>query len=77
VTDDTLTLSGSLQQKEEEKREDYFYRELHSGSFTRKLTLPAHVDASKVSAKMKDGVLEITLPKTEPTKRRSVNVEIG
>jgi HSP20 family protein len=76
VTDDTLALVGSLDQEEEEKRENYYYRELRSGSFTRKLTLPAHVDASKVCAKMKDGVLEIKLPKTEPTKRRSVNVEI-
>lgn len=77
VTDDTLTLAGSLEHKEEEKRDNYYYRELHSGNFTRKLTLPANVDASMVNAKMKDGVIEIVLPKREPTKRRSVNVEIG
>jgi HSP20 family protein len=76
ATDDTLTLAGSFDQKEEEKHENYYYRELRSGSFTRKLSLPAHVDATKVSAKIKSGVIEITLPKTEPTKGRSVDVEI-
>lgn len=77
ISDDMLTLTGSTSHKEEERRENYFYRELRSGSFTRRLRLPAEVDATKVGAKLTDGVLEVTLPKVESAKHRPVDIKVG
>ena len=45
-----------------------------SASFTRSLTLPAEVDAGKVSATLKDGILVLTLPKSEIAKPRQISI---
>ena len=44
-------------------------------TFTRSITLPAQVDASKVSAKLADGVLTLTIPKAEDVGRVKIDVE--
>ena len=64
ITEDTLTLKGEM--KEEEKQEDknFYRREFHYGAFERTMTLPTAVQADKATAQLKDGVLEITLPKS-------------
>jgi len=69
VTDNTLTIRGKTEHREEEKRENYFYHELSCGEFTRSLRLPVGIDSKKVAASMKDGLLEIHLPKLESAKR--------
>lgn len=69
VTDSTLTIRGKTERREEEKHEDYFYHELSYGEFSRSLRLPVGVDSKKVAASMKDGMLEIHLPKLESAKR--------
>ncbi len=76
VSDSTLTIKGHTEHEEEEKREDYYCHELSYGDFSRTLELPAEVDGSKAEAKMKDGMLEIQIPKLEHAKRREVSVEI-
>ena len=76
VTDSTLTVRGKTERREEEKREDYFYHELSCGEFTRTLRLPAGIDSKKVEANLKDGMLEIRLPKLESAKR-SIDIKIG
>lgn len=76
LSDNEITIEGRTEHEEEEKRTDYYCREMSYGVFKRVLELPAGVDASKADAKMKDGVLEIQLPKLERAKRREVNVEI-
>ena len=45
-----------------------------SASFTRSLTLPADVDSGKVSAALKDGLLILTLPKSEVAKPRQISI---
>ena len=53
-----------------------FHRqERPSGDFQRALTLPVEVDAENTSAQLKDGVLHITLPKTESSKGRRIQVK--
>jgi len=47
-----------------------------SGKFRRSITLPARVDAGKVSASYKDGILTVTLPKAEEAKPKKVEVTI-
>lgn len=75
VTDSTLTVRGKTERREEEKREDYFYHELSCGEFTRTLHLPVGIDSKKVDARLKDGMLEIHLPKLESAKR-AVDIRI-
>jgi HSP20 family protein len=55
----------------------YHRRERPVGAFSRVLRLPADVDAEKVGAELKNGVLLITLPKAESAKPRKINVTAG
>src|SRR5581483_6080997 len=70
LSDGAITIEGRTAHEEEEKRTDYYYHEMSCGDFKRTCELPTDVDASKAKAKMKDGVLEIQLPKTERSKPR-------
>jgi HSP20 family protein len=74
VSGNTLTLKGETGAEQKEERGDYYYQEISRGSFARTLALPAEVDDSKAKASMKDGVLELTLPKVEKSKRRSIPI---
>ncbi len=75
VYNNTLTISGEKKQSEEKKQKNYYHLESAYGSFRRELTLPADVDADKVEAHCKDGVLSITMPKAEKTKAVKVKIE--
>lgn len=75
VRDHTLVLTGERQQEEEVKGEHYYRVERSYGSFCRAFGLPSAVEADKVKASMKDGVLEITLPKAEEAKSRMISIE--
>jgi len=71
----TLTLSGERKQ-EEEKREGESYRsERYFGRFQRSITLPTEVQANKIEAAYKDGVLTVTLPKSEEAKPKQIPVK--
>ena len=60
-----LTISGKRQSETEEISQDGFKRvERQSGSFTRSFQLPDHVDSQSIQAKLQDGVLTLTVPKT-------------
>lgn len=75
ITDHTLTIRGSSEEKKEEKHESYYYSELSKGEFARSVTLPAEVDAASAKASMYDGILEIVFTKSASAKR-AVNVEV-
>ena len=74
MTDSTVTIKGSTSHEEKEEKGDYYRCEISRGAFSRTVALPAGVDASKAKAKFQDGVLELTMPKTEKTKRVNVKV---
>jgi HSP20 family protein len=76
LTEDTITISGEKKKEEEVKKKDYYRCESSYGSFTRTFTLPSEVQTEKVKSKMKDGVLEIRIPKTEEAKKKEVKVKI-
>ena len=65
IADDVLTISGEKKEEREEKEKGYLYTERSYGAFERRIRLPAGADASKIEAKVRKGVLEITLPKDE------------
>ena len=61
--------------KEEKKEEGkYFRREITRGEFQRTFSLPSDVDSENVKAEFKDGILKINIPKTEKTKRKSIEI---
>ena len=71
-----LTLGGERKQEETTKREQYQRVERHFGSFSRSFTLPATVDASRIVASYKDGVLTIRLPRREEAKPKQISVNV-
>jgi HSP20 family protein len=75
LEDRQLTLRGECREEKETKEDDYFRRERRYGSFTRSLTLPSSVTGDKVEASYKDGILRLTLPKTEEAKGKQISIE--
>lgn len=73
VENQTLTLKG--ERKFEEKDGSYHRIERNYGTFVRSFTVPATVDAEKVKAEFKNGVLSVMLPKKEAAKPRQVKIE--
>jgi len=76
VTDDILTIKGEKKEEKEIKREDYCSIERSYGSFQRSVSLPSNVQADKAKAIHKDGVLTVTIPKSESVKPKEIKVSI-
>lgn len=76
VTDNTLTIKGEIKKEDEVKEEDYYYAERSYGGFKRMLELPEKVDDSKIKAKIKDGILEIHLPKSPEAKAKEIKIDM-
>jgi HSP20 family protein len=72
--DDVLTLSGERKQEKEVKEGEVYRTERGYGRFQRTVALPKPVDPAKVTAAYKDGVLTITLPKTDAAKPRTIDI---
>jgi len=77
VTGDTLTLGGERPISDEVPAEQYHRRERQYGSFSRTVQLPFTVDAGKVEATMKRGVLQISLPRAEAEKPKQIPVTVA
>jgi HSP20 family protein len=67
ATSDTLEISAETKTEKEEKEGEYVYRERGYASFKRVLDLPAEVIPEKTEAVFNNGVLEVVMPKKEPT----------
>jgi HSP20 family protein len=76
VEDGVLTLKGERKMEEEKKKDNYHRIERSYGSFTRSFTLPKTVDANAIDASLKDGVLDVKLPKREETKPKAVDIKV-
>ena len=72
--DSVLTIKGHHKEEETESRH-YFLREIVPGMFSRSFRVPAAIDATKVTATVKDGVLTVELPKREETKLRRIQIQ--
>jgi HSP20 family protein len=73
---DVLTLKGAKKEEKEEKDEHRHVVERTYGAFSRTVRLPAPVAADKIKATFKNGVLTVTLPKTEAAKPRPITVAV-
>jgi HSP20 family protein len=70
-----LTLKGQRAFDKQEETENYRRVERVRGTFLRRFSLPEAVDAEKVAAKCKDGVLEVLVPKRESAQPRRITIE--
>jgi HSP20 family protein len=75
VENGRLSLHAEHKEEKEEKKEHYHLRERRYGSFTRTFGLPENVDAEKIEAKVKDGVLTVSIPKVEETKPKAIEIK--
>ena len=72
----TITISTtSKEEKKEEEPGKYFRREISHGQFQRTLALPDNIDDEQAKASFKDGILTVTIPKTEKSKNKSITIE--
>lgn len=74
LADNVLTIKGQSHKEEKEEKGDYYRNEISTSSFARSVTVPTNVDASKTIANLRDGVLEIKLPKTNTSKKQNIAV---
>lgn len=75
VVNDTLTLRGERKLEELQENQSLHRRERGYGQFSRTIQLPFRIDADKVEATFKRGLLHITLPRTEQDKPRKITVQ--
>jgi HSP20 family protein len=75
IKDNSLVLRGERKIPEEDKNANYHRRERESGFFRRVVRLPSPIDANKVEAACKDGILTVTLAKPEEVKPRQIQVK--
>ena len=77
VENSTLTIRGERKLDNEIKQENFHRIERPYGSFLRQFSLPPTVDAAKIAAEYKNGVLTVKLPVREEAKPRTINVEVA
>lgn len=77
VENGVLTLRGERKLEKEEKNRKYHRLERSYGSFVRSFVLPDDIDAEKVGAVFKDGVLTVTVAKSERSKPRQIEVKVA
>jgi HSP20 family protein len=71
-----LTIKGEKREEREEKKEDYFLSERRFGSFQRSFRLPESVDADRIEAAFKNGLLTVTLPKKAEAQKNEKKISI-
>ncbi|HEY7535510.1 MAG TPA: Hsp20/alpha crystallin family protein [Thermodesulfobacteriota bacterium] len=77
LKDNTLTLKGEKKFEQKVSKDNYIRVERTYGSFVRSFTLPQNVDADKIKAKYKEGVLELSIPKKEEAKPKQIKVDVN
>jgi HSP20 family protein len=75
ITGDTLTIRGEVKTEKDIKQQAYFYQEQRYGGFSRSLALPGGLQVEKVDATMENGILTLTIPKSEKVKPKVIKVK--
>jgi HSP20 family protein len=71
-----LTVKGQKEENKVEKKQDFHLRERRFGSFVRSVRIPESVDADKIEASFKNGVLKVTLPKKPEGQKPTKKIEV-
>ena len=74
ISEDVLTIKGQHKEETEDRKRDYYRREIRYGSFQRSLTLPVGVDADRAEAHFDNGILTLHLPKAESNRPKQIKV---
>ena len=77
VSDNMVTVKGEKKQSREKKEENYHLKERSYGAFRRVFSMPQGTKAEDISAKVKDGVLTVTMPKTPEAKKKPLKIKVG
>ena len=75
LTGNVITIKGERKHEREEKKENFHLVERSSGSFSRSLQLPVDVQTDKIKATYKDGILNVTMPKTKPEATKKIEIK--
>jgi HSP20 family protein len=76
LSNDCLVITGEKKETREEKKGDNYLSERHYGSFERTFRVPEGVDAAKIEATLKDGVLTVALPKNADALKSAKKIEV-
>ncbi len=76
IADDLVTITGTFKEEKEVPESGYVHKELSHGSFTRRFTVPTAVKAETATAAFKDGLLTLTLPKSDEVRPMHVKVDV-
>jgi HSP20 family protein len=77
LSDGMLTIKGEKQEDKEQKTRDRYVSERRYGSFRRSLQIPGSVDAEKIEANFKGGVLTVTLPKSLEAEKKQKTIPVS
>lgn len=75
MNDNLVTIKASTHSESKEEKDDYYFSEISTGSYSRTVQLPCAVDTAKYKAKFKNGLLELTLNKVEKAKKKTIKIE--
>ena len=77
IGDDLVTISGAFKEEKETSDAGYVHKELSQGKFSRSFSLPTAIKADAAKAEFRDGLLTLTLPKTEEVKPTHVKIQVS
>lgn len=77
ITRDMVTIHGKREEHREVEENDYYYKELYWGSFSRTILLPQEIEVEEAVASEKNGLLTIRLPKIDKDKKTKLKVKAG
>ncbi|CAG7857056.1 hypothetical protein MCAMS1_01767 [biofilm metagenome] len=75
ITDQSIHIHATAKKEEKKEEDRYFRREIMRGEYQRTLALPAYVDSDHAKATFKDGLLKVTIPKTEKSQRKNIAIQ--
>jgi HSP20 family protein len=75
IDNKVLTISGEKKEEREEKNGNVFRKESYSGSFSRSFTLPEHVNPDDADAKYENGILFLSIPKSEDKAKKKIDIK--
>jgi HSP20 family protein len=77
VTNDVLTIRAEHKEQTDEKKRDYYRREIRYGAYQRAFSLPVSVEAENAEARFENGLLYLRLPKAAATRTKQIKVTGG
>lgn len=75
IEDNYLVIRADKKEEKEETKKDYVRRERRYGEVSRRILIPADVNEEQTKATYRNGVMEVTLPKAEPAKKKRIDVQ--